>query len=59
MKVENHYGGELERVTVLLAVGEAKWLLDRLEDQLADYPDTSDATYDEVVKLAFNTNTDD
>lgn len=60
MRVENQSGGELERVTVLLTVGEAKWLLDRLEDQLlADYPDASDATYDEVVKLAFDTNTDD
>ena len=59
MNVTDQDGNEVARVSVSLTVGEAKWLLDRLEDQLEEYPDTRDAVFEDVVKLSFLTNDDE
>ena len=56
MNVTDQNGNEVARVSVSLTVGEAKWLLDRLEDQLEEFPDASDAIREDVVKLSFLTN---
>jgi hypothetical protein len=55
VKVTDANGNDLEKVVVRLTVGEAKWLLDSLEDQLDDYPDASDDVSDDIVKLQFTT----
>ncbi len=58
MRVTDERGQKLDRITVELTIGEAKWLLDRLEDQLEDYPESSDFPFGEVVKLRFDTEHD-
>jgi hypothetical protein len=58
MNVTDQDGNAVTRVSISLTVGEAKWLLDRLEDQLEEYPDASDAVREDVVRLSFLTNDD-
>lgn len=56
MKITDHEGNVLPKVTIALTPGEAKWVIDNLDNQLDDFPETSDEALNAQLMFVFYSN---